>query len=156
MYNGNGNGTRYGNGTTRPGIPQLYVYLGIGVLVLLGIWLVSSFLKPGIDGYFALVAGILLVLGNLRDLLMNPYPQRSNVALINTLIGGALVFFWLGKGGFPPLGLIWYVPAVVMLLVATPLMIGRASVYTAYVNTARSLVDGARRVVESVLPRTRV
>lgn len=156
MYNGNGNGTRYGNGTTRRGIPQLYVYLGIGVLVLLGIWFVSSFLKPGIDGYFALVAGILLVLGNLRDLLMNPYPQRSNVALINTLIGGALVFFWLGKGGFPPLGLIWYVPAVVMLLVATPLMIGRASVYTAYVNTARSLVDGARRVVESVLPRTRV
>jgi hypothetical protein len=154
MYNGNGN--RYSNGTTRYGIRPLYLYIGIGVLVLLGIWLLASFLKPGIDGYFALVAGILLVLGNLRDLLFNAYPQKSNVALLNTLIGGSLVFFWLGKGGFPPLGMIWYVPAVLMLLVATPLMLGRAGVYGAYVGTARALVDNARRVVENVIPRTRV
>src|SRR5262245_31831190 len=42
MYNGNGN--RY-SGTR--GIRPLYLYIGIGALVLLGIWLIMSLLRPG-------------------------------------------------------------------------------------------------------------
>ncbi|MDQ2997669.1 MAG: hypothetical protein M3R61_11505, partial [Chloroflexota bacterium] len=73
MYNGNGNS--YGSGPSRrgAGIPPLYLYIGVGILVLLGIWLLMSFFRAGIDGYFALAAGVLLVLGNLRDLIANPY-----------------------------------------------------------------------------------
>lgn len=154
MHNGNGNSYRYG-GPGR-GIPPIYLYIGIAVLVFFGIWLLSGFFRASIEAYFALVTGILLMLGNLRDLLFNAYPQRSNVALLNTLLGGGLIFYFLGNGGFPPLGTIWYVPAVLLLLIAAPLMIGRASVYGMYINTARSLYDGARRVVGSVIPRTRV
>jgi hypothetical protein len=153
MYNGNGN--KYSNGTTGrvSALPPLYLYIGIGVLVLFGIWLLSSFFRAGIEGYFTLIAGILLVLGNLRDLIANPYAQRSNIALLNTLIGGGLIFYFLGRGGFPPLGWIWYVPAVLLLLGAAPLMIGRASVYGVYLGAARNVVGGIRRAVGS-RPRT--
>ena len=127
MYNGNGN--KYGNGATGrvSALPPVYLYIGIGVLVLLGIWLLSSFFRAGIEGYFALTAGILLVLGNLRDLIANPYAQRSNIALLNTLIGGGLIFYFLGRGGFPPLGGFWYIPAVLLLLIAAPLMKAESS-----------------------------
>src|SRR5215210_4467710 len=147
MYNGNSNS--YGSGPPRrgAGIPPLYVYIGVGILVLLGIWMLLSFFRAGIDGYFALVAGILLVLGNLRDLIANPYPQRSNVSLLNTLIGGGLIFFFLGKGGFPPLGGVWYVPALLLMLIAAPLMLGRAAVYTAYVGAARKAIGTVRSAV---------
>jgi hypothetical protein len=147
MYNGNGN--KYGNGATGrvSAIPPLYLYIGIALAVLLGIWLLSSFFSAGIEGYFAVTAGVLLVLGNLRDLIANPYAQRSNIALLNTLIGGGLIFFFLGRGGFPPLGGIWYIPAVLMLLIAAPLMIGRASVYTVYLGAARTAVGSIRRIV---------
>ena len=151
MYNGNGNGNgnNYGNGSSGrfSAIPPLYLYIGIGLAMLLGIWLLSSFFRAGIEGYFTLVAGVLLVLGNLRDLLANPYAQRSNIALLNTLIGGGLIFYFLGRGGFPPIGGFWYAPAVLMLLIAAPLMIGRASVYSVYLGAARNVVGGIRRVV---------
>ena len=147
MYNGNGN--KYSNGASGrfSAIPPLYLYIGIALAVLLGIWLVSSFFRAGIEGYFTLVAGVLLVLGNLRDLIANPYAQRSNIALLNTLIGGGLIFYFLGRGGFPPLGWVWYAPAVLLLLIAAPLMIGRASVYSVYLGAARNVVGGIRRVV---------
>ena len=133
----------------RSGIPPTYLYIGIGILVLFGIWALLSFFRAGIDGYFALAAGVLLVLGNLRDLIANPYQQRGNVSLLNTLLGGSLIFFFLGKGGFPPIGWAWYLPAIVMMLIAAPLMLGRAVVYTAYVNTARKAIGTVKNVVGS-------
>ena len=147
MYNGNGN--KNGNGTPRgaAALPPMYLYIAIGLVVLLGIWLLSSFFRAGIEGYFTLVAGVLLVLGNLRDLIANPYAQRSNIALLNTLIGGGLIFYFLGRGAFPPLGGMWYMPAALLLLIAAPLMIGRASVYAVYLGAARNVVGGIRRVV---------
>jgi len=125
------------------------MYIGVGLLVLLGIWLLLSFFRAGIDAYFALITGILLVLGNLRDLIANPYPNRSNVSLLNTLLGGGLIFFFLGKGGFPPLGPIWYVAALVLMLIAAPLMLGRAAVYTAYLGTARRAIGTVRQAVSN-------
>ena len=149
MYNGNGNSYSGGPYRRGSGVPPLYLYIGIGVLVLFGIWALLSFFRAGIDGYFALVAGVLLVLGNLRDLIANPYMQRGNVSLLNTLIGGGLIFFFLGKGGFPPIGWAWYVPAIVLMLIAAPLMLGRAVVYTAYVNTARRAISSVKGLVGS-------
>ena len=147
MYNGNGNS--YGSGSPRrgAGIPPLYLYIGVGILVLLGIWLLLSFFRAGIDAYFALGVGVLLVLGNLRDLIATPFGGRGQVSLMNTLLGASLVFFFLGKGGFPPLGGIWYVPAIALALIAAPLMLGRAVVYTAYVNSARKAIGTVRSAV---------
>ncbi len=98
MYNNNGNS--YGGGPYRrgSGIPPIYLYIGIGILLLLGIWLLMGFLRAGIDAYFALVVGILLVLGNLRDLIASPFQGRGQVSLMNTLLGASLGFFFLGRG----------------------------------------------------------
>ena len=145
MYNGNG--SSYRQAGVRRGIPPVYLYIGIGFLVLLGIWFVSGFIRAGIEGYFALAAGALLVLGNLRDLIWPSSAGRSNLTLLNTMIGGSLVFYFLGRGAFPPIGPVWYVPAVLLLLAAAPLMIGRAAVYTAYLGVARDAVNGVRRLV---------
>lgn len=143
MYNGNGN--KYSTKTPGRGlgIPPLYLYIGIAIVALLVIWLVSGFFRAGIEGYFALAAGILLVLGNLRDLIVNPFPARSNTALLNTMIGAGLIFFWFGRG----FGWLWYIPAAALVLAAAPLMIGRASVYGTYLGTARNIVGGVRRAV---------
>src|SRR3954452_9173174 len=103
MYNGNGNKYTTKTRSRGGGIPPLYLYIGIAILVLLGLWLVAGFFRAGIAEYFALATGVLLVLGNLRDLIANPYPQRSNTALLNTMLGGGLIFFFLGGGAFPPL-----------------------------------------------------
>jgi len=146
MYNGNGNS--YGNGSyrRRSGIPPVYVYIGVGLLALLGIWVLFSFLRAGIDAYFALAVGILLVLGNLRDLIASSLQGRSQVSLMNTLLGASLVFFFLGRG---PLGLIGYVPALLLAVIAAPLMLGRAAVYTAYINSARKAIGTVKSAVGS-------
>ncbi|MBK9943139.1 MAG: hypothetical protein U0Z44_16930 [Kouleothrix sp.] len=149
MNNGNGNSYSGGPYRRRSGVPPLYLYIGIGILVLFGIWAVLSFFRAGISGYFALIAGVLLVLGNLRDLISNPYMQRGNVSLLNTLIGGGLIFFFLGEGGFPPFLWGWYIPAIVLMLIAAPLMLGRAVVYTAYINTARRAIGTVKNAVGS-------
>lgn len=151
MYNGyNGNEPKF-RSIGRSNIPPLYLYIGIGVLVLLGLWLVSGFLRASIESYFALVTGVLLVLGNLRDVIISPYQQRSNVPLVNSLLGGGLIFYFLGNGGFPPLGGLWYVAAVLMVVLAAPLMLGRATVYTAYLETARNVGNGVRQAVTTLI-----
>lgn len=153
MYNGNGNSNRssYRSSGGRPGIPPVYLYIGIGIIALLVLWLVSGFFRASIDAYFSLVTGILLVLGNLRDLIANPYAQRSNIALLNTMLGGGLIFFFLGQGAFPPLGPLWYAPAALLMVIGAPLMIGRASVYTVYLGAARNVAGGVRRVIGSLI-----
>jgi hypothetical protein len=146
MYNGNGNSYGSGSYRRRSGIPPVYVYLGVGILLLIGIWLLFGFLRAGIDAYFALVVGILLVLGNLRDLIASSIQGRSQVSLMNTLLGASLVFLFLGRG---PLGVAGYLQAVILMLIAAPLMLGRAVVYTAYANTARKAIGTVKNVVGS-------
>ena len=146
MYNNNGNS--YGGGSYKrgSGIKPAYLYIGIGIVVLLAIWVLMSFLRAGIDAYFALAVGVLLVLGNLRDLIASSYQGRTQVSLMNTLLGASLVFFFLGRG---PLGLVGYVPAILLAIIAAPLMLGRAVVYTAYVSSARKAIGTVKNVVGS-------
>jgi hypothetical protein len=145
----NGKGYYSGRSSRSGRIAPLYLYIGVGILVLLGIWLLAGFVRTGVEGYFTLVAGVLLIVGNLRDLIRSPFIGRENTALLNTLIGGSLIGFFLGRGGFPPLGSVWYIFAVALLLIAAPLMLGRASVYSAYLGTAKNAVGAVRRVIGS-------
>jgi hypothetical protein len=153
MYDGNNNSYRNRFNGRFSNIRPVYLYAGIAVLVIFALWFLSGFFRAGIEGYFTLITGVLLVLGNLRDLIGNPYAQRSNISLLNTLIGGGLIFYFLGRGGFPPIGGFWYIPAVLLVLLAAPLMIGRASVYTTYIGAATRATDGMRRVIGSFRTR---
>ncbi|HMO56130.1 MAG TPA: hypothetical protein PKC19_02145 [Roseiflexaceae bacterium] len=142
MYNGN----EQGSGRPRAGlvIPTMYVYVVIGIIAVIVVSLVGGLLSAGVQAYFALAAGILLLLANIRDLVRPAYGQiAGGAALMNTMIGAALVFFFLG-GAF---GWLWYIPALLMLLLALPLGMQRAKVYTAYLDTARTVAGGVRRAV---------
>ena len=59
MYNGNGNSYGSGPYRRRSGIPPVYIYIGVGVLVLLGIWLLAGFFRASLESYFALAVGVL-------------------------------------------------------------------------------------------------
>lgn len=146
----NGNGYKYQNrGQTPFGVRPLYLYIGIGLLVLIALWFVGGLVGGLLSAWFPLAAGILLVLGNLRDVILNPYPQKANTALINTLIGAGLIMYFVASA----FGAIWYIPAVLLLLIAAPLMLGRADVYATYMLAARNTVDGVRRAISNVTSR---
>lgn len=150
MNGSNGNNYRYQGGTRTPfGIKPLYLYIGIGILALIALWFIGSLLSAGLNAYFALAAGVLLVLGNLRDVIANPYPQRSNTALLNTLVGAGLIMFFVGSA----FGAIWFVPAVLLLLASAPLILGRSDVYATYILAARNTADSVRRVITNVTIR---
>ena len=145
MYNGNGY-RGAGRGGLR--IPSIYIYVAVGIVAVILLALLGGLLSAGMQAYFALAVGALIILGNLRDLLPGSVPN-SSTALMNVLLGAALVLFFVGSafGGF------WYVPALALLLAGIPLALRRAVVYTAYLDAGRTVVDGVRRVVGS---RTRI
>ncbi|MBC8159938.1 MAG: hypothetical protein H7Z42_01855 [Roseiflexaceae bacterium] len=146
----NGNGYKYRSGPKTPfGIRPLYFYIAIGVLVLIGLWFISGLLTAGITAYFSLAAGILLVIGNLRDVIMNPVLQKGNTGLLNTLIGVALILFFVGSA----FGFLWFIPAVLALLLAAPLMLGRSEVYATYMLAARNTANTVGRTISGIRSR---
>lgn len=68
---------------------------------------------------------------------------------MNTMIGAALIFFFLGSA----FGWVWYIPALLLLVAAAPLGLRRADVYTVYLDAARSMTTNIRRAVSG---RTRL
>ncbi|MEM8529810.1 MAG: hypothetical protein AAGF95_03150 [Chloroflexota bacterium] len=142
MYDGNGNGNNY----TKVGgfhIKPMYLYIGIAIVAVIALYFVTQFLNTSLVMHFGVVAGALLLLANLRELLGQSYAQRSGTALLNCLIGGALVCAWLSQIA----GVLFWVPALVLLGISVPLSLGRASVYSTYVQTARGAVSNLRRSV---------
>ncbi|MFO7169229.1 MAG: hypothetical protein DIU80_014490 [Chloroflexota bacterium] len=141
MYNGNGN---WSAGRSGMRIPPIYIYVAVGIAAVLLLSLVGGLLSAGMQAYFALAVGALLILGNLRDLLPSMVPSPG-AALMNVLLGVALALFFLGSA----FGWIWYIPALALLIAALPLALRRAVVYSAYLDAGRTMVDGVRRVVGS-------
>ncbi|NJM05019.1 hypothetical protein HC891_00500 [Candidatus Gracilibacteria bacterium] len=144
MYNGSGNGPgrRYvsiAGFRVRP----MYLYIAAAVAVLLVIFFILNFVSLGLAMHYGAVAGLLLLIANLRELLGQSFANRSGTALLNVLIAVGLVCAWLVQF----LGPFLWIPAIVLLLIAAPLSIGRASVYRSYLTTARSAVDVARRTL---------
>lgn len=132
----NGNGYRHSSGGS--GIPPIYLYIGIGILAVIIISVIGGLLSAGVQAYFAVAAGALLVLANLRDLLSG---AGNSAALMNTMVGVALIFFFLGSA----FGWVWYIPALLLLIAATPLALRRVDVYTIYLDAARSIAVNVRR-----------
>ena len=139
----NGNGYRNASGSGGFGIPPLYLYIGVGILAVIAVSLIGGLLSAGVQAYVAVAAGVLLVLANLRDLIGGRAGTNSGAALMNTMIGVALIFFFLGSA----FGWIWYIPALLLLVAAAPLGLRRATVYTAYLDAARGMAMGVRRAV---------
>lgn len=143
MYNGSG-GNR--GGYTRIGgvpIKPVYLYIALAVVVLVAIFLVLRFLNTGLVMHFGAYAGLLLLVANLRELIGSSYGQKGSTALLNVMVGGALICAWLSQ----LLGALFWVPAVLLIAVATPLMFGRGKVYAAYLDTAKTVAGSVRRTI---------
>lgn len=161
MYNGNPRPTRdydaYQSASTGQRAPSrmvkvggMYIkplYLGIAavVAILLVAFIVFQMLNAALVMHFSLAAGVLLLLANVRELMGQSYNRHNNTALLNIMIGASLLAAWASQ----IFGAFLWLPAVLLLLLATPLALGRAQVYTQYVNTGRVMlgraIDGVRR-----------
>ncbi len=69
--------------------------------------------------------------------------QKGSTALLNVLIGAALICAWLSQ---IVTSLLW-IPALILMAIATPLIFGRARVYTAYLDTAKTIAGSVRRTM---------
>jgi len=119
----------------------------VGVLVLVSV--TYRLLTAGLQSYVALIAGLMLLVGNIPELVKGMQQRLMGLPLFNTLIGAALVFYFLGivvsKIVFFPL-------TILLLLAALPLAINRAGATRAYLNTARNV---ATRVGGAISRRQR-
>ncbi len=161
MYNGsqndNDSGTRNGYNNYTPGgtatrriggrnfqIKPIYVYIAVGVVAILAIGLVMRFLDTNLTLHFGAAAGALLLIANLRELLNRSTTRQnsSSLALSNSLIGGALLCAWLTW----MLGWLMWLPAIVLLALAAPVAVSRASFYRTYIDSARDMFNNVSRV----------
>jgi hypothetical protein len=160
MYNGYGNGNgdndyrsrsstySSGGGGIHVGgfhIKPLYLYIAGAAVFLLAMFLLVRFLNAGLVMHFGVVAGALLLLANVRELIGRSYSQHQNTALLNVLIGAALVCAWMSQ----ILGVLFWVPAIVLLAISAPLAWSRAAVYQTYMRTARGAFDRLRSMAGS-------
>lgn len=141
MYSGNSGGgyTRIGNFQ----IKSIYLYITGIVAVLVAIFFVMRFLNTGLVMHFGAYAGALLLIGNLRELIGQSYGERGSTALLNVMVGGGLIFAWLAQF----FGLLLWLPALLLVAIATPLIFGRGQVYRGYITAARGAVDTVRRTM---------
>jgi len=146
MYNGGGYNNNGGGNYTNIGgfrVKPLYLYIALAVVLLVAIYFVMSFFSAGLIRHFGAFAGALLLLANVRELIGANVAQRGSTALLNVLIGGGLIFAWLTAF----FGAIMWVPALILVGIATPLSFGRASVYRGYIGAARTAADTVRRTL---------
>lgn len=147
MYNGNGNGNYNGNGgyTSVGGfrVKPIYLYIAGVIAVLVVLYFVMRFFSAGLLAHYGAFAGLLLLIGNLRELIGASSAQRGSTALLNVLIGAGLICAWLVNF----FGALLWIPALVLIGIAAPLILGQANVYRGYITAARGAADTVRRTL---------
>lgn len=142
MYGGGNNGggyTKLGGWRIKP----IYLYIAGLIAVLVAIFFVMRFLNTSLVMHFGAYAGVLLLIANLRELIGSGYSERGSTALLNVMVGGGLLCAWLAQFFGP---LLW-IPALLLVAIATPLIFGRAGVYRGYISAARGAADTVRRTL---------
>jgi hypothetical protein len=125
-------------------IPQRYVYIAAVVGLLFGIYIIYQLLTAGLQSYLAVIAGVMLLIGNGPELIRSLQRREIGLAMLNTLVGAALVCYFLGSIVIP--FAFWSI-AIVLLGLALPLTINRAGVAGAYLRGLRQLFGQARQLM---------
>lgn len=128
----------------RVAIPQRYVYIAAAVGLLFGIYIVYQLLTMGLQSYLAIIAGVMLLIGNGPELVRSLQRREIGLAMLNTLVGAALVCYFLGNLIVP---FVFWTIAIVLLGFALPLTINRAGVAGAYLRGLRQLFGQARQLM---------
>ena len=130
--------------TGRFHIPQRFVIIAAVVGLLVGMYLVYQLLTAGLQSYLAVVAGVMLLIGNAPELMRSLQRREIGLAMLNTLVALALVFYFIGS---LVAGIIFWPLALLLLVLALPLTINRAGIAGAYLRGARQLFGQARQVM---------
>ncbi len=117
------------------------IYIAIAVGVLLAGLLVYGLSVAVTQAGLALVTGAMLLVGNAPELVRSMQRRELGLALLNTLIGVALVSFFLVKW----LGFVFYLPLIAALIFAAPLMLNRVAIANTYVGLLKTLLVPLRR-----------
>ena len=127
-----------------PRIPQRWLAIAAVVGLLVGIFLVYRLLTAGSLAYLAGISGTMLLIGNAPDLVRSLQRRELGLAMLNVLVGLALVSYFIGSIA----GTIIFWPLAIMLLgLALPLTVNRAGIAGAYLRGARQLFGQARQFV---------
>ncbi len=124
-------------------VPQRYLYVAAAIGVFFLMVLVYRFLTAGLQSYLALVAGVMLLIGNAPELFRSFQRRELGLPMLNTLVGLALSAFFAGS---LLLKIIFWPLAIVLLGLALPLTLGRARVAGAYIGALRALIMQARHL----------
>lgn len=123
---------------------QNWIYLFALVGVLVAIYIVYQFLTAGLQAYLALIAGVMLLIGNLPELARALQQRQFGSAVHNALIGLALVSYFIGQ---IVLSIVFWPLAILLLFIALPLTLNRVGVARAYANAGRNIVSQARQLL---------
>jgi hypothetical protein len=125
-------------------ISQRWLYIAAAFGLLVGMVIVYRLLTAGLQSYLALIAGTMLLVGNAPELLQSMQRRDLGAAMLNTLVGLALVSYFVGS---ILLRAIFWPIAIVLLALAIPLVFNRARMAGTYLNTARLLLIQARQLM---------
>lgn len=129
-------------------VRTVYLLIAGVVAIFIASYMVIRLLSTQMAVHFGMLAGILLLLGNVREFLRRTYTSPNmapdnSTPLMNSLIGGSLVCVWLASISTD---LFWLL-AIVLLLISVPLVLARATAYTMYVETAKRILGSFRHAV---------
>lgn len=119
----------------------LYVVIAIGILFvgLLAYGLAAAVTQASL----ALVAGLMLLIGNAPELIRTAQRREIGLAMLNTLVAVALLSFFLVKW----FGFLFYVPLVIALVLALPLTLNRVAIVRSYLGAVKVMLGQLRRLV---------
>lgn len=124
-------------------ISQRYVWIFAIFGLLVGVYLVYRLLTAGLQAYLALIAGIMILIGNAPELWRALQRREFGLAMLNTLVGLALIGYFIGTIMFP---FIFYPIAIIALGLALPLTLNRANIAASYMRGLQQLFGHARQL----------
>jgi hypothetical protein len=125
-------------------VPERYVYIAAAVGLLFGVYIVYQLLTAGLQSYLAVIAGVMLLIGNGPELVRALQRREIGLAMLNTLVGLALISYFLGSIVVP---FVFWSIAIVLLALALPLTLNRAGVAGAYLRGMRQIFGQARQLM---------
>ena len=123
------------------GRTTIYVAVAIGAIIF-G-FLVYGLTHAITQASLALVAGLMLLIGNGPELLRTLRQREVGLAMLNSLVAVALLSFFLVHW----FGFIFYIPLVGALLLALPLTVDRVRIANTYLGLAKAIVLQLRHLI---------
>jgi hypothetical protein len=139
-------------------IKPLYLWITLAVVLLVAVYLLSQILNTSLIIHFGMVSGLLLLWANGRSFLQQvrtpanvytytPQPQaEKGTILLNLLVGIGLVSAWFSQ----VISVLFWMPALVLLIAAFPLASGKSRFYDTYARMAQQTVQTVQRAIGRV------